>query len=158
VQAARVVGGAQDVNIDVVLGDNVGNVSAFDIKILYDDTKLTPGAAGSGGLDGNPDFNDAALGTGWNCGQAGSPSPDVDAATGALHGVAFLSCYATGAGATVASATAIATLRLHAAAATDTGIELSEVHITHSDATELGSCNPIVLVEMTCAGGVLSSQ
>lgn len=157
IQASLATKDAQDVSIDIVLGDNVGNVSAFDVKLIYDDTKLTSLGNGKGGLDGNPDFNDIALGSGWDCSLSGSPSADTDPETGEGHGVALLSCFATGAGAPVTSPTTIATLHLHAAAAVSTGITLSDVHLSHDDGTEIGSCNPVLQVELTCTAATLTA-
>jgi hypothetical protein len=141
VQASRTVSGPEDINVDVVLGNNVGTVGAFNMIVLYDDTILTPGLAGGGGLNGNPDFNEAALGGTWNCGLGGSPSSDVDGATGPLHGAAFLSCFNAAGGASVTSPTVVATLRLHSSAPVTTNITFGDVHFSHDDTTDIGSCD-----------------
>jgi hypothetical protein len=157
VQASRSVNGPQNINIDIVLGDNVGSLGALDVSLVYDDTRLTPAGMGSGGLDGNPDFNDGALGVAWNCGLGGSPSPDIDEATGPDHGVALLSCFTTAQGATVGSATAVATLRLHVAASGTSDITIGSAHFSHNDATDIGTCDAGGGGTMTCAGGSLTA-
>jgi hypothetical protein len=153
VQASRRVAGPQDdISIDIVLGDNVGNLSAFNFSLVYDDTHLTPVAAASGGLNGNPDFNEIALSDTWNCGLGGSPSPDTDAATGPGHGVAFLSCFTTAQGAAISTATVIATLRLHAAASGTSSITIDDADFSRYDGTSIGTCDAGGGT-MTCVGG-----
>jgi hypothetical protein len=158
VQPSLAVSGAQDISIDVVLDGNVGNVSAFNFTLVYDDTLLTPAGENGGGLKGNPGFNDAALGTAWDCSGGASPSPDIDPAKGAGHGAALLSCYALAGGTSPTTPAVIATLRLRAAAPGSASIALAGVSFAHGDGTEIGSCNPAVTVEMTCAGGALVAQ
>ncbi|MDP9237879.1 MAG: hypothetical protein M3P30_10890 [Chloroflexota bacterium] len=155
VQSSLAIKDAQDIDIDIVLGDNVGNFSAFNFTLIYDDTLLTPAGENGGGLKGNPDFNEAALGTAWSCSSGGSPSPDVDPAKGTGHGAALLSCYALAGGTSVTTPTVIGTLRLHAAAPVAASVELADVSFAHDDFAEIGSCNPVVTTEMTCAGGSL---
>jgi hypothetical protein len=157
VQPSLTVGGPQDINIDIVLGDSVGNLGAFDLSLAYDDTRLTPGAAGSGGLNGNPDFNESALGGTWNCGLGGSPSADTDAATGPGHGAALLSCFTTAAGSDIAAATVIATLRLHVAASGTSSITIGSAHFAHYDTTDIGTCDAVAGGTMTCADGSVTA-
>jgi hypothetical protein len=158
VQSSLTISGAQDISIDIVLGDNVGNVSAFNFTLVYDDTLLTPSPASGAGLDGNPDFNPAALGKEWNCSGGGSPSPDIDPEKGPGHGAALLSCYALAGGTSLTAPTVIGTLHLQASAAIAASIELADVQFAHDDGTEIGSCNPIGAVEMTCAGASVVAQ
>lgn len=154
IQATRTVSGQQDISIDVVLGDTVGELGGFNFSLIYDDTRLTPVTPGATGINGNPDFNDAALGAGWNCSMPGTSGlADIDAATGAGHGVAFLSCFVTGAPPSVSTATVIATLQLRVTATGPSDIAIADANFAHYDATEIGSCNPVVNVELTCAGG-----
>jgi hypothetical protein len=154
VQASLSVSGPQDINIDVVLGDNAGSLGAFNFSLVYDDTRLIP-LASSGGLNGNPDFNETALGSTWNCDLAGS-SPDIDPVSGPGHGVAFLACFTTG-GSTIASATVIATLRLHVAASGVSTITIRDAHFAHSDTTDIGTCDAIVGGSMACSGGAVTA-
>jgi hypothetical protein len=157
IQPSLTVSGQQDMTVDVVLGDDVGELGAFDFKLVYDDTRLAP-AAGGGGLNGNPDFNEAALGTGWTCGPSPSGEPDIDPATGPGHGVAFISCYVTGQPPAISAPAAVATLRLHFLAAGDASIDIAEANLAHYDATDIGSCNPVNNVEMACAGGSVTGN
>ena len=156
-QSVRSVSGLQDINVDIVLGDDVGSLGALDFTLVYDDTRLTPGAAGAGGLAGNPDFNESALGGTWNCGLGGSPSADTDAATGPGHGVALLSCFTTAAGSDIAAATVIATLRLHVAASGTSSITIGNAHFAHYDTTDIGTCDAVAGGTMTCAGGSVTA-
>jgi hypothetical protein len=156
-QPALTVNGQQDISIDIVLGDDVGEFGAFDFNLVYDDTRLAPIGGGSG-LNGNPDFNDAALGTGWNCGAGLSGQPDIDPETGPGHGVAFISCYVTGQAPTLGVPTAVATLHLRFLAAGDAAIDIADAHFAHYDATDIGSCNPVIYQAMTCAGGSVTGN
>ncbi len=159
IQATRTVTGQQDISIDVVLGDTVGELGGFNFSLVYDDTRLTPVVPGAGGINGNPDFNDAALGAGWNCSMPGtSGRADIDAATGPGHGVAFLSCFVTGAPPSVSTATVVATLQLRVTATGASEIAISDANFAHYDATEIGTCNPVVNVELTCAGGSVTRE
>jgi hypothetical protein len=153
VQASRRVIGSQDISIDIVLGDNVGNLSAFNFSLVYDDTRLTPVAAASGGLNGNPDFNEIALSDTWNCGLGGSPSADTDAATGPGHGVALLSCFTTAQGATISTPTVIATLQLHVAASGTSSITIDDADFSRYDGTSIGTCVASSGGTMICTGG-----
>jgi hypothetical protein len=157
VQSSFSVTGPQDISVDIVLGDNAGNLSGFDLSLFYDDTRLMPVAAASGGLNGNPDFNEIALSDTWNCGQGGSPSPDIDSMTGPGHGVALLSCFTTAQGATISTPTMIATLQLHVAASGTSTVTIGHAHFVRNDLTDIGACYADVSSTMTCVGGSVTA-
>jgi hypothetical protein len=159
VQSSITVPGPQDIDIGIVLGDDAGELNAFNFKVVYDDTRLTPVATTGGGTtNGNPDLNDAALGAGWTCSlPAGSAAPDIDQAIGPGHGVAFLSCYTNGTPATLTGAATIATLRLHVAASGTSALSLSEAVFFHPLQSEIGSCAPVITVEMPCFEGTVTA-
>ena len=158
VQSSLSVSGPQDISVDVVLDDNVGSLGAVDFRLYYDDTRLTPVVvAGDSNLDGNPDFNDGELGTAWNCGAGGGPTPDLDPAPGPDHGMAFLSCFTTGGGSTIASATVVATLQLHVAASGTSNITIGYAHFSHYDSTDLITCDAAGGGIVRCAGGSVTA-
>lgn len=140
------------VEIDVLLGDAAPSVSALNFRIVYDDTILMPLPGASGG-DGNPDFNEAVLGSGWSCAlPAESGQPDSDPLTGPGHGVALLSCFTNGQTSSISGPSVIAKMRFTAIAPGNTSLEIREAAAADSSFTELGSCEPVALVEMTCSG------
>jgi hypothetical protein len=155
VQSLLNVNGPQDISVDIVLGDTVRDLSALNFSLIYDDTRLTPAGVNNGGLDGNPDFGDG-LGIYWNCGLGGS-SPDIDAATGPGHGVAFLSCYTTATGNDIDPATVIGTLHLHVAASGTSAITIGDASFAHYDLTNIGTCDPGGGGTMTCLGGSVTA-
>jgi hypothetical protein len=154
VQPSVVLGSPGDVSIDVVFGNTASSLASFNFKLVYDDTRMAPVDSGASELDGNPDLNDAVLGKGWSCSlPAGSGTPDIDPEKGPGRGVAFLSCYTTGATVNITGSTVVATLRMHVTASGTTSVDITEATFARPDGTELGSCNPVVVTEMTCVGG-----
>ncbi len=159
VQSTVTVPGPQDIDIGIVLGDDAGELNAFNFKVVYDDTRLTPVATtGAGTTNGNPGLNEAALGAGWTCSlPSGSATPDIDPATGPDHGVAFLSCSTTGTPATLTGAVTVATLRVHVAASGTSALSLAEAAFFHPLQSEIGSCAPVITVEMPCFDGTVTA-
>jgi len=152
VQPAISVSGPQDISVDVVLGNNIGPLAAFNFKLIYDDTRLSP----AGALP-DPAVNIAALGSGYACGlPATSGQPDIDPATGAGHGVALLSCFNTQ-GVTLSAPTVLATLRLHVNASGQSTVTLADAGAGNDQGAELGSCEPVYAREMTCVGGSVTA-
>jgi hypothetical protein len=152
------VPGPQDISIPVMFGDSAGDLEAFNFKLVYDDTRLTPITGGGGTLNGNPDFNESALGGNWTCSvPSGSATPDIDPAAGPGHRVAFISCYTTGSPVAISAQTIIATLRLHVVASGTSSVAISEAAFFHPGDDEIGSCNPVIAVEMTCVDGSVSA-
>lgn len=140
------------VEIDVLLGDAAPSVSAFNFRIVYDDTILMP-LPGASGSDGNPDFNEAVLGSGWSCAPPAEPGqPDNDPLTGPGHGVALLSCFTNGQTGSISGPSVIAKMRFTAIAPGNTSLEIREAAAADASFTELGSCEPVALVAMTCSG------
>ncbi len=140
-------------------------IGVLSFDVLYDDTlNAAPDVADTGpGLDDNPDVNAGTtfwgdgLGDGWDCSGGGLAYPrgDKDAASGAGHGDAFLSCRSslgpwrlgdneTSGVIAVVSFTAVA-------AGTDT-LTIANGLLGYTDATEMGTCNPVVANPMTCNG------
>ncbi len=147
------------VPMDVVLGEDAGDVAAFNFKLVYDDTRLAPIAGASSNLEGNPDFNQQALGPGWSCGlPTNSGTPDIDPATGPGHGVAFLSCFKSADAPLVSTATVIATLSLRVVATGESAITIAEADFGHLNGSEIASCAPVGTFEMICAGATINGQ
>jgi hypothetical protein len=147
---------------DLYIGNPMG-VLAFDI--LYDDTLNTaPEVADVGqGLDDNPNLNDGeygdGVGSGWDCsgGGAAYPKGDKNLATGPGNGDAFLSCRSSLGPWTLgddetAGVIEVVTFVAGDTASTDT-LVISTGLLGYTDATEMGTCNPVVAVEMTCVNG-----
>ena len=146
-------------SIGVILGESVGDLGAFNFKLIYDDTRLAPVAGGGSSIEGNPDFNQQALGAQWTCSlPAGSATADIDPATGPGHGVAFLSCFTTSAAPVINNGVIVATLTLKVLVAGETGITIAEANFAHADSVEIGSCAPVTTTEMTCAGATINGQ
>lgn len=147
------VGAPESRIVELVLSGPSADLAALQFRLVYDDTALRP-APGAGGADGNPDLNEAGLGTGWNCSlPAGSGAPDIDSATGPGHGVALLVCYKTDAYVAPPDPVTIATFTFNVIAPGTHTIEISEAAIAGPAAAPVGSCNPVLDIEMTCIGG-----
>ncbi|MDI6858179.1 MAG: DUF11 domain-containing protein [Dehalococcoidia bacterium] len=150
------------------IGFPIGTV-AFDV--LYDDTlNLAPEVADSGvGLDDNPDANAGAttfngagrdLGDGWDCSSGGLAFPmgDKNPATGPGNGRAFLSCSSLTGPFRLGDnedwgTIAVINFQALGTAATDV-MTLSWAVLGYTDASEMGTCNPSVLVPMPCEVGI----
>jgi hypothetical protein len=143
------------VTATLILGGNPGEVTAFNFKLTYDDTHLTP-AAGAGGANGNPDFLESTFGSGWTCTlPSNSGTPDMDPQTGPGHGVAFLSCFTTGPATNITTAP-IATMTFTASAVGTTDLELQDVQFGNPAGEEIGSCLPLITYEMACGSGFIN--
>lgn len=142
-----------EVQVEVLASAGIGEVSSFSFEIVYDDTAFSA-ATGTGGLAGNPDFNETALGSGWTCElPEGSGTPDIDPLTGPGHGVAMLACYTTGVPPQFNDPTVLATLRLNLVGGRDGGeIALRSVVMGRSDGFEAGSCDPAAELTLVCIG------
>lgn len=146
-------------SLAVIAGEDLGDLSAFNFKLIYDDTRLAPVAAAGGPLEGNPDFNQQALGAQWTCSlPAGSATADIDPETGPGHGVAFLSCFTTSAAPVITNGAVVATLLLQVLAQGESSIEIGEANFGHADGVEIGSCAPVTTTEMTCVGATINGQ
>lgn len=146
-------------SVDVIIGENVDDLGAFNFKLIYDDTRLAPVAGAGTGIEGNPDFNQQALDAQWTCSlPANSATADIDPATGPGHGVAFLSCFTTSAAPAITSGAIVATLRLRVLTAGESAISIAEAVFGHADGVEIGSCAPVAVTEMTCVGATIIGQ
>lgn len=138
---------------NLVLSGVSQQVGSVEFRLVYDDSALRP-APGAGGADGNPDLDEAGLGTGWSCSlPAGSGTPDIDSATGPGHGVALLVCHKTDPYVTPSDPVTIATFTFDVIAPGTHTVEIREAAIAGPAAAPVGSCNPVLDIEMTCIGG-----
>ncbi len=137
-------------------------VAAFDV--LYDDTlNSAPEVADTlQGLDDNPDVNEDeygdGLGSGWDCsgGGAAYPKGDKDPDSGPGQGRAFLSCRSSLGPWTMGDDETdgvIAVIEFDPLAAGLDTLVIGSGLLGYSDATEMGTCNPVVTYAMACVNG-----
>lgn len=108
--------------------------------------------AGSG-IDGNPNFNEAAFSVGWAC-QATSDTAEI--ADGATY--SYLNCATDDVGTTVAAGAFItlATVRYDVIPGQPvdwTQLHLRNVVLNDSAGSEIGTCSPVVSYEIGCFRG-----
>ncbi len=132
-----------------------------DFSVLYNDTiNVAPEVVDPGdGLDGNPDANlgtttwGSPLGsTGWECSARG----DKDPATGAAHGQAFLSCAGMVGPWTLGdneSSGVLGVISFHVKGWGVDTMTISDGLLDYQDASEMGTCDPIVTFSLDCIGG-----
>jgi len=133
--------GTTSVDIGVVLTNNdVGSMrlGAFDFEVITEQqAAFAPKSGVDGNLNGNPDFNDAAVTGSWQC----APSaPDNDADPSRAR--SSLACFNAGNGPLLAPAASLRLATVHYASVDAWGaFSLGFSHITDDGFTNVGSCN-----------------
>jgi hypothetical protein len=154
--------------VAVCVKDPPAAIGTFTIELVYDDTlNQAPELADSGtGLDDNPDANAGAttwpnsntgddLGGAWDCSNFGYfwPKGDIDPATGPGHGRAEITCMSlTGPWTLGDNETegALATVQFKVIGTGADTLHLENVYVADKDGAEIGSCNPAILVPISC--------
>jgi hypothetical protein len=167
--ACTIPPGTTALDVDLVLENNsatTATLGAFNFNVHDSDTSLlNPGPGTNSNLDGNPDFNQAAMTGAWTC---TPPPPTADTgADGPGRAVSLLSCF-TGGGPglpTVAPGGHIAVARVHyaiPAGATSGTASLTITDFAVADGSpnfyELGSCNPDITVIANCFGATVTFE
>ena len=123
---------------------------------MYDQDYFSAPTVSTGSdLDRNPDANQSVLqatGRSWVC---SPPPPSGDTDSDPAIGVAFISCYSTGASAGPdfdSSGSVIATINFTVLniATQVSNLSLRNVNLYGANGVEIGSCAPTVTVEATC--------
>jgi hypothetical protein len=156
--SSRTVSHPTSFDVAVCVEDPPTALGVFAFEVVYDDTVIVaPEVADvSPALDDNPDANQAALGSGWDCSGFGLsyPKGDVDVATGAGHGRARIGCLSLAGPWTFTSTGYIARVNFNTQGPlASTTLALENVVLGDPPGNELGSCNPVVGVEMPCVDG-----
>ena len=155
IQTSRSVGSFSPFQVTINLA-NAADVQAFSFELTYDKSILSAQTISVGSdLDRNPDANQsvlAATGRTWSC---TPPDPSGDTGASPSFGIAFLSCYSTGAAAGPsfdAAGAAIATITFSGEGAGTASLTLQNVAVYTAGGSELGSCNPDVVIAAACTG------
>ncbi len=163
IQTSGAVSISAPFSVDIVLVDPPAPLGAFDFSLLYDDNVIratelpdTPGDS----LDDNPDANQAALGGGWDCSilDLAYPTGDWNPETGPQAGEARISCWNLVGPYQFASTGVIARVNFVPVSPGSTWLDLAEVVLGDSSGVEMGSCNPVSSVEMTCGSASITVQ
>jgi Carboxypeptidase regulatory-like domain len=163
IQTSGAVSISTPFSVDIVLVDPPAPLGAFDFSLLYDDniiraTELpdTPGDS----LDDNPDANQAALGGGWDCSilDLRYPTGDTNPETGPQAGEARISCWSLTGPYQFADTGVIASVNFVPVSPGSTWLDLANVVLGGTDGVEMGSCNPVSSVEMTCGSASITVQ
>lgn len=158
-QSSNTVFVSTSTSVDVLVG-SVSDLRAFNFELVYDQTKLSAPTISTGSdLDRNPDANQSFLtstGRTWSC---SPPPPSGDTDPSPTVGVAFISCFSSGAPAGPGAGSAgevIARVQFDAVAPGSSALTLRNVNTFKAGGAETGSCNPVVVVAATCTGATLS--
>jgi hypothetical protein len=148
-------------SVAVCIEDPPSALGSFALDVIYDDTVIVaPEVADvAPALDDNPDANQAALGTGWDCTGFGLANPigDFDAATGAGHGDARIGCMSLEGPWTFTSTGYVALINFQTqGAAGSSALALANVVLGETTGTEMGTCNPAISFPMPCVDGAVS--
>jgi len=159
--SANTVAHPANFNVAVCVEDPTAALGSFSFEVVYDDSViLAPEVANSGtALDDNPNANQAALGTGWDCSGFGLayPTGDTDPAGGAGHGRAKINCLSLSGPWTFATTGSIALVNFNTQGIQNTtSLALENTVLGDGPGNEIGSCNPSVSVAMPCVGGSIT--
>ena len=158
VQASSTTAVGTTFTADIVIA-SVADLEAFNFELEYDQTVVSaPTLAAGPSTERNPDAQDAILtstGRTWSC---SPPDPSGDSDPDPGIGVAFLSCFSTGAnpGPGAASNTALARVTFTALAVGTSSLTLRQVNTFKALGVETGSCNPIVVAAASCTGATIT--
>jgi len=164
IQTSGAVSISTSFSVDIVLVDPPTLLGVFEFSLLYDDNVIRatelPDTPGSDSLDDNPDANQAALGGGWDCSifDLAYPTGDKKPETGPQAGEAKISCWSMTGPYQFASTGAIASVNFVPVSPGSTWLDLANVVLGGHDGAEMGSCNPISSVEMTCGSASITVQ
>jgi hypothetical protein len=142
-------------------------IVAFNYALIYDDLIVTvPEVADVGpGLDDNPDTNSGAttfglttLGPLWECsaGVGAYPKGDANPATGPGAGRAFSGACSSLAGPRPLGISGVLSMVTFSGASVgSTSMVISAASLTDNGLAQVGSCNPLQDILMTCVGGTI---
>jgi hypothetical protein len=156
--SARSVAHPASFDVAICVEDPPTALGVFAFELVYDDTLIVaPEVANAApALDDNPDANQAALGTGWDCSGFGLAFPrgDVDAAGGPGHGRAKLGCLSLAGPWTFTSTGHIGLVHFNTQGVeSTTSLALENVTLGDAPGNEIGTCNPAISVPMPCVDG-----
>jgi hypothetical protein len=146
-----------------------GLVVAFNYRIIYDDTVIAiPEVADAGAaLDDNPDtnagtttFSSPDLGSNWDCsgGIGAYPVGDDEPATGAGNGRAFSGGCGSAVGPVTLVSGPLGVITTSVLQTSETTVTIVEASVADDALNEIGSCNPVNEVPMTCLGGTVNGN
>ena len=149
--------------VDIVAED-FGDLGAFNLEVVYDNTVLSAPTVAGASVDSNPDASQAYLNSTGRSLSCSPPSPSGDTDASATVGAAFISCYSTGiaAGPEAAHGAPRTLARLTfdiLGPAGGSSLQLRNVNLFNSLGTvELASCAPTVGTPATCRNGAVTNQ
>lgn len=152
-------GFTQVVNVDITIANSTGSpvtLRAGNLKLTTDQTLLQPFPNFNVGAQGNPDVNDAVLGSG-SC-SAPPPNPDIDGSPAVA--TSFLSCFEMLPATTLpADASHVPFATVHyadiAPGASTATLSLSDVALFDDAFVEIASCDPINSIAGLCFGATI---
>jgi Thrombospondin type 3 repeat len=166
IDAERELALSQTYDVAVCINNLTTSVGAIAFSVFYDDTLNTaPEVSCASGdcLDDNPDANAGTtkwgdgLGGGWDCNIFDLAQPVGDKIPGP-GGEAWMSCWTLTGPYTLGDNETwgvLAQVRFTANATGVEGLTLGNVNIGDPGGTELGSCNPVLGMEIPCLGATL---
>jgi hypothetical protein len=160
--SSRSVAHPANFNVAACVENPPAALGAFAFELVYDDTVIkAPEVADSGtALNDNPNANEAALGTGWDCSGFGLsyPKGDIDPLTGAGHGRAKIGCLSLTGPWTFTSTGYVALINFNTQGITNTSsLGLENVVLADVPGEELGSCNPTITTALPCTDGSITA-
>ncbi len=154
-------GSTDPLDMAVVLVNHGGvtaTLASFNFEVVnYDTPRFVASPATADILDSNPDFNQADLGTAWQCLPA--PSPDDESPDNPNTQHSFLSCF-TGTGVPIAPGSALRLAVVHYVRPTlgSAVFDLANVDLADPAGNEYLSCNPIISQAGDCTSTGVGAQ
>ena len=177
IQDVCTVATGDGIDVAVVVGNVIGiengtpdfvegpqAIVAYNFNLVADQTKLEPNSGVDGNLNGNPDFDEAALGgTAWDCtNPPPKSSPNKDEDPDPAIASSFLTCLngALDSNEVADDATIrIAVVHFTASATGTAGLTLAEVSVAAragASAVTLADCNPNPSTTALCFGATVT--